>query len=358
MRHLLFSLFIFGCLFARSDSKITIIHADYNIGKKVNGQQLRVLKGSVHVVKDTINMFCDSSYYYDSRNILELFGRVKVINGERTIRAQKMKYFPNKDIIECDGNVKVTSSKDSLFTQSLVYNLKKQDASVAKEVYLLSKAEKVVITGNYGYFNTQTNYFRVTETGHFTRVDSANGDSLQVWAEKLEYFGDPFNNTLATNNVSIKQNNFKAKCDSFWYFIKTEKSILKGKPNVWFDKSELTGDIVNATFDSTAIKNIYIVGNAVAKTMKESSTTDFNILTGKSIEFFIKDRQPQIIKARNNASSIYFLEDETESGSNYSTSDSIFVYFKQGVLDSINILGGAQGTYYPDTYKGEKSFEQ
>lgn len=342
----------------QSDSKIRIIHADYNLGKKINGEQLRILKGSVHVVKDTTNMFCDSAYYYDSRNILELFGKVKVINGKRTIRSKKMIYFPDDNIVECLGNVKVTSAKDSIFTQKLIYNLEKKEASATREVFIWSKDENTVITGDNGYFNNQTSYFRVTQNSHFIQIDTTTLDTFQVWAKKLEYFGDPLNHSLATGGVIMKQDNFTAHCDSSWFFVDTEKSLLKGNPKIWFDKSELMGDVVHATFDSTSLKYIYIVGNAVAKTLNDTSKSEYNILTGKTIEFFIENKQPQIIVARSNASSVYYLENETETGSNYSTSDSIFVYFKVGELDSINIVGGAQGTYYPDSYKGEKTFDQ
>ena len=81
-----------------SKSKIRIIHADYNLGRKVNNEQLRILKGSVHVIKDTIQMYCDSAFYYEQRNVLELMGRVKVDNGLRTVKANKIIYFPDEDL--------------------------------------------------------------------------------------------------------------------------------------------------------------------------------------------------------------------------------------------------------------------
>ena len=51
----------------QSKSKIRIIHADFNLGRKVQNEQLRILRGSVHVVKDTVQMYCDSAYYYEQR---------------------------------------------------------------------------------------------------------------------------------------------------------------------------------------------------------------------------------------------------------------------------------------------------
>ena len=64
------------------------------------------------------------------------------------------------------------------------------------------------------------------------------------------------------------------------------------------------------------------------------------------------------IKAVDNASSIYYLVQEDEKqGSNYATADTILVHFIDGEIESIDVIGGAQGVYFPEQYKGEKGFE-
>lgn len=360
MKFLTPALFIFLWLIilANTQSKLHIIHSDYNIGRKVNGQQLRILKGSVHVRKDTVNMFCDSAYFFETRNVLELMGRVIVINGKRKIQARKIIYFPDENVTECLGNVRASSPDDSLYTKRLLYNLKVKEATANQEVFLLSKNDNVIITGQNGYFNDAANYLKISQNSYLMQIDTAKNDTFQVWSKTLEYYGDTLNYAKAIDSVIIKQNNFTAHCDTAWYYSKLERSLLRGKPQVWFDKSELTGDFIDAEFDSSALKHIDIRGNARAKTLHDSARSEYNIITGKKLEFFIKDKNPSLIIGRDNASSIYYIDQENDSGSNYSTSDSIFVYFKEGELDSIRIVGGAQGTYYPDIYKGEKSFDQ
>jgi lipopolysaccharide export system protein LptA len=359
MRNLIIILLLFSAflLLAQSKSKIRIIHSDYNIGRKVHGEQLRILKGSVHVTRDTINMHCDSAYFYEARNVLELMGKVIIINGQRTIKAHRIIYYPDDNITECLGNVRATSPGDSLFTQRLVYNLRDEDATATKDVFLYSKTDKAIITGEKGYFDNKLKYARVTENSYLFQIDTTSSDTFQVWANSLEYYGDTLNFACATGNVKLKQGNFTALCDTAWYYSKKEVSLLRGNPHVWFDNSELVGDYIDASFDSTALKHIDVKGNAIAKTLNDSLKGEYNIITGKNLEFFIEEKKPVRIIARNNASSIYYIEQDNDSGSNYSTSDSIFVYFREGELDSIRIIGGAQGTYYPDSFKGEKSFD-
>jgi len=339
---------------SQSKSKIRIIHADYNLGRKVDNQQLRILRGSVHVVKDTVQMYCDSAYYYEQRNVLELMGRVKVNNGHRIVRANKIIYFPDDDLTECLGNVRATSTNDSLYARRLVYNLEKKDATASGDVYLWSKKDYTEVTGQHGYFNDANSYFRVSKNSHFTQIDTASQDSFQVFSEILEYYGDSLNYAYAVDSVKISQGEFLAHSDTAWYYNKTEIAWLKGNPVAWIEKSELTGTLIKAQFDSTELTHIDIIGNARAKTLQDSSETDYNILTGKSIEFFIEEKKPKLVIARDNATSLYYLSEQNDKGTNYSTSDSIFVFFKEGELDSIEIIGGAEGIYYPDDYKGER----
>jgi len=106
------------------------------------------------------------------------------------------------------------------------------------------------------------------------------------------------------------------------------------------------------------IKVINIMGDAIARNYTDSLQSKMNVLKGKTIDFFIEDKKPKFIVARDNASSIYYMEDDgVDQGNNYATSDTIFIYFKEGELDSIDIIGGSQGVFYPSDYKGEKAFE-
>jgi lipopolysaccharide export system protein LptA len=341
---------------SNTKSKVRIIHADYNQGRKENNEQLRILKGSVHVVKDTIQMFCDSVYYYEQRNVWELMSNVRVSNGHRKIKANKIIYFPDDDLTECLGNVRASSAKDSLFSRRLIYNLKKKDAKANGDVYLWSKNDNAIVTGQKGYFNDAQSFFRVSQKSHFLQIDSASKDSFQVFSEILEYYGDTLSYAYALDSVKIVQGNFLAHCDSAWYYNKSQTAWLKGNPIAWIEKSELTGTVIKAQFDSTTLKHIDVLGKGQAKTLQDSSETEYNILKGKTLEFFIEEKKPKLVIARDNATSLYYLSEQNDKGVNYSTSDSIFVFFKEGELDSIEIMGGAEGIYYPDTYKGERVF--
>ena len=227
MRLLLIPVFIFLAiiLIAQKESKLKIIHADYNLGRKVNDKQLRILKGSVHIVKDTIQMYCDSAYYYEDVNRLELLSRVRIINGKRTIKSKKVIYFPDDDLIECLGNVRASSPQDSLFAHRLVYNLAKKEAITSGDIYLWSKTDKSYLTGQKGYFNEDDNYFRITENSHFVQIDSVSSDTFNIYSQILHYYGDDQNYALAIDCVQIVHSRTRQNCGTIYYESKRTKAF-------------------------------------------------------------------------------------------------------------------------------------
>ena len=69
---------------------------------------------------------------------------------------------------------------------------------------------------------------------------------------------------------------------------------------------------------------------------------------------YIEDRQLSEIHAISNARSYYHLKENEESkGINVASADTIKAFIVKNELDSIAVIGGAQGTYYPQDYKGK-----
>ncbi|RMF69029.1 MAG: hypothetical protein D6743_02570 [Calditrichaeota bacterium] len=115
---------------------------------------------------------------------------------------------------------------------------------------------------------------------------------------------------------------------------------------------------MDVRFDSLRLREIILRGQARAKTLADSLRGEENILRGRTIRFFIENKKPKRIVAIDNASSLYYITDNREQGANFATADTIRIFFQEGKLDSINIRGGARGTYYPEAFKKEMKIEQ
>jgi lipopolysaccharide export system protein LptA len=358
IRSFILILFLFPVLNAGRGG-LELIHADKSTGAKLNGEQLRIFSGHVHFRQDTLEMFCDESIFYEIKNQADFSGNVLIDDGRNQIRANKIEYYPESRIALCKGNVRLTSSKDSLYAEEFVYNFKTKDATAYRHVFITDYENRVTVWGEYGEYRPDSSYSLMREHAGLTKIDTSSRDTLRVLAEQLQYFNEKPAYAVAIDSVIITQGALRAVCDTAIYNPDEEFVDLRHHPHAWFEDSELSGMQMTARFDSMKVREINLRTEAKAQTLVDSLSGTQNVLKGKSIDFFIREKKPVRINATGNASSVYYLlQEEKEQGVNFATADTILVFFQQGKLDSILIRGGSEGIYYPADYKGEKTFAE
>ncbi len=345
---------------ADPDSGLELIHADKIVGKEADGQKLRILLGHVHFHQDTIDMYCDQAVDVNDQQLLKFIGNVLIDDGHSRLRADSIEYYPDKDLAICKNRVRMKRGNDSLYAEFFTYNFKTEQAAAKKNVYLYNEENQVQIWGDYGEYDPENKHSMVERNSRFMKVDTASGDTLTITARQLNYYDrKEETRAVAIDSVTITQGALRAVCDTAIYLPETEKVFLNRKPFVWYEESELSGNRMEAYFDSLKLREIYVDGEGMAKSLADSVKMKYNVLNGREIRFFIENDKPEKIKAIDNATSIYYLKDEdSDQGVNFATADTIVIFFAEGELDSIQIRGGAEGVFYPGDYEGEKVFEQ
>ena len=154
--------------------------------------------------------------------------------------------------------------------------------------------------------------------------------------------------------MRIFKGGVRASCDSATYFLTNEIVAMRINPVAWQGENEMTGMKIDFILDSLKIDEIYLYEKAQIKSLADTLENIYNILKGKTIQVSMVNGVPERVIARRNAISVYRIEEnKVNQGTNSASSDSIIVYFKTGELDSISIIGGTEGTYYPADWKGE-----
>jgi lipopolysaccharide export system protein LptA len=357
MHILIILLIIILPLFA-SNSQLRLVHADKSIGKIINGERVKILSGNVEAYQDTLRMLCDEAYFYEERNLYKFIGNVFIDDGVHTLQAGRIDYLPETRTAICRINVRISGDNDSLYAEKFTYSFETKNAQAKQNLFIWDKKNDTWIWGDKGWYYSQQQYSRVLGNAHFMHFNPGEPDTLNITSRLMEYQGGDANYAMATDSVRIAKGDLRATCDSAYYDLVQEKIHLKINPIAWQAENEMQGDFIDLILDSLKIETILIKENAQLKSMSDSLASAYDYLRGKSIEVFMKNGKPDLITARDNASSIYLLKDEEEKqGTNVASSDSILIYFKEGVMDSIAIIGGAQGTFYPPDYKGEMNGE-
>ena len=88
-----------------------------------DGKKIRRLIGNVIFAQETSTMYCDSSLYYVAENIMEAFGRVRIIDDSVTITSRKLIYFGDTRDANLRENVVYTKGEQKLVTDFLDYNM-------------------------------------------------------------------------------------------------------------------------------------------------------------------------------------------------------------------------------------------
>jgi lipopolysaccharide export system protein LptA len=337
-----------------SDNRLYLLHADSSLGKMVNGEKVRYLIGNVSARQDTINIFCDRLVFYEERDVAEFIGNVLIDDSRHKLWAHKIVYQTETRTANCTGNVRISGVDDSLYAEKFIYQFRGGNTWAEKNLFIWDKQNNARIKGDAGEYNAETQESHITGHAYFEHHKPGQPDTMIITSKNMAYFGTEPKRAVAEDSVSLFKGSVRATCDSATYYTTDELVTLRINPVAWQGDNEMTGMKIDFTLDSLKIDEIFIYEKAQIKSLADTLENKYNILKGKTIQVSMVDGTPDIVIARRNAVSVFRIEEnKINQGTNSASSDSIIVYFKTGELDSISIIGGTEGTFYPADWKGE-----
>ncbi len=337
----------------KSPSRLELIHADFSRGRVENGQSLKILEGNVHARQDSLELFCDRAVYLENQKKLVLEGHVILKEGKKNLTAKNVTYFENKKLAIAEDSVHLWKENQEIYCNYLEYYYETDQAFARDNLLLIDKNQNAYVSALRGEYLPERNMAYVEVNCHLWRVDTTQTDTLHIFSKKMEYYFKPIRKAIARREVVIQQGNMTANCDSAVYLVDREKAYLEIAPRAIQENNEMEGKKIELEFKDLEIKKIIVYGDARAVSVEDSVLKKENRLEGKKLIMFIENRNLKELWAISNARSIYYLKEEKkDQGINTATADTIRVYFKNSELDSISVIGGAQGIYYPANYKG------
>ena len=348
------TLFFITTFINAADNRLYLVHADKSVGQLIDDQKVRRLVGHVEAYQDTLRMLCDEAIFWEEKERADFIGRVKFYDGHHTLWADKVIYYTNSRIANCTGNVRISGKNDSLYAEEFIYRFAENNAQGKTNLFLWDKQNNARVWGDSGLYISSESQSYIDGAARFEHNTSEKSDTLIITSKHMEYHGADKRHAIAVDSVRIFNGEIRASCDSASYLVEEERVYLRIQPLAWQRDNEMSGEVIDLVLDSLKMKEIFIHQKAHVKSLADSVNKKYNHLRGKSIQVSLVDQHPDRIIARNNASSVYLLQEEEEKkGINSASSDSILIFFKQGEVDSIAIIGGAEGIFYPPDYKGD-----
>lgn len=159
-----------------------------------DGEKIRRLIGNVVFAQKTTTMYCDSSYYFVKDNVMEAFGRVRIVDDSVTITSKKLIYNGQDRTSKLRGNVVYTKGEQRLTTEFLDYNMD-------------------------------------TEIGNYFNGGKLK-DSTNVLTSKTGYYYGLQKYALFWNNVVLEAPDYTLKSDTLRYNTVPKIAITEGKTTI------------------------------------------------------------------------------------------------------------------------------
>lgn len=347
-------------------SQVEIIKADSLIGQNQPFMQMKKLIGNVALRQGTTLMYCNLAILNETTNILEAYGKVKIIQADTvTITGDTAYYFGNERKAIINGHVKLDDKTILLTTNKLDYNLNTSIAYYNTGGKIIDK--KSTLTSKEGYYNTVTKLFDFKTNVHVIDKDgSLTGDSLRYSTLSKEAFfiaptlvvnkkdttyanpGSQYNTITKISNLkgrsTVKTEDYTMTADTMIYDPPTEIGIAIG--NIHFvskkDKAILTGDRGRYS-KKTGVTRVF--GHALLKNVFENDTLFLTADTLVSLDNKeTKTKKMYAYKRVMISKSDFAAKCDSLS---YNVSDSTIYFYQKPILwnlknqseaDSINIL--------------------
>ncbi len=214
--------------------KVYLIRADeWSFDKKL-GPDYQVIRGNVCFRKDSMYMYCDSAYLYESDNSLDAYGNVRMEQGDTLfIYGDKLIYNGKTQIARLRESVRMINRDVTLYTDSFNYEL---DPNFG---YYFTGGK--IINGE----NTLTSVF-----GRYspdTKIATFRDDVLLV-NERATLTSDTLHYNTETKVADIvgptviRSDSNTIYSTAGWYNTETDQAMLLKRSRLVGESQTLTGD--------------------------------------------------------------------------------------------------------------------
>jgi lipopolysaccharide export system protein LptA len=420
-RSTLLHILAFCTLVVSAQTKIEIISADELVYDQEVGRYQRCI-GNVEFKQGNMHMYCDSARFYEVQNRVEAFGdiyinqpdtldlwgdyldydgdkkeakltgKVKLTDGEMTLRTRQLNYnlgtqigyYSTKSYIDngedqlesikgtyysetkeffFKDSVKLTNPEYTMTSDTLRYNTETTLASFYGPTFI--RSEENTIFCNYGWYNTDK------EISQFSKGAYIEGEENKLTADSMVYYrntgwGYAYGNIVLIDTVQ----EVTIKGDTGVYQRFDKRTVVTGNPlaikKMDDDSLFLWADTLRDETDTVSNKrflhayrqvkmfksDVQSVADSLVYNFTDSTITEYynpcvwtdsSQITGDTIIIYRNNDGIDRIRAFDNA---FIIEKDSNGFYNQIAGKRLIAFFTSGKINKVNVLGNGQSIYY------------
>jgi lipopolysaccharide export system protein LptA len=366
--------------------------------------RLARLRKNVRMVNNQVTLFTDSLNYNRMENIGYYFDRGLIVDGENELSSLWGQYAPNTKEAVFNDSVKLVNPQSVLYSDTLHYNADSKIATILgpsviesdsgivyssrgwyntgtnvsllldrskvvsadrillgdsiyydkdhgfSEVFgnmsLCDTSQMIILEGQYGYYNENTEYAFATDSARF--MEYSRGDTLYLHADTLimTTVASTSRELKAYYDVRFYRIDLQGICDSMLFNTQDSILYMYSNPVVWNEVYQLYGDTILIYLNDSTVDHAHVTQFAFA--VQYLDTTYYNQLKGNDMIAYFEENAIRKIDVCGNAESIFYPVDNGEMiGLNQTKSAYLTILLEKSELKRLKLWPTSEGTLIP-----------
>ena len=294
--------------------------------RTINGVSIRFIEGDVIFKKGDLVLKCQKGQYFEKEGVAFLYEDVLAIKNELTFEADTLKFYSSSNQPFGIGKSNARTPNYNLEADTIRVFTDLDSGVASKNVILIQEQQKI----------------------EANKIIYKNYPDLK----KLSYF--------ATEKVKIQDSLIISESEIANYSGIDESTILKGSPKIYDELRVLSGDEIEINYTDNIINKIYIPSNATSDIIKDGyvKTRGDSLVKisfkdkveGRELFGTFSNKSLDSIRLSGMSKTLYHVfEDSLYKGKNQVSGDSIIISFNENQIKGLEVYGGAEGKYNPDS---------
>ncbi len=379
-------------------SVLEVLNADRLVASATGDHSIRELIGNVWMRQENVNIRCDRAIQNITLNTAELIGNVVItqdtlvmktdrglyrgddklastvagiylFDGHTTLTAQEGRYETTARRAFFTSRVFVDEPSAAISCDHLRYDRDSSQTWANGNVVVRFKNENSMVTGDTVSHNLKSKISVFTgkpvlwqldsvlvKRDSLTASDSVRIDTVSIVADSMRAVRDSTNMFFAIGNVAIVRGGLAARCEHLSYFRSDSTIILRHKPIIWYEETQMTADSMVVRLANDELERLMAFGDAFSLAKSKPSEDDtlsppgrYDQIKGREIEILFADEKPSQVNVVESAFNLYYLYDENAlNGVRIESGDRIHIFFRDGEASEVRTIGGVEGSYFPE----------
>jgi lipopolysaccharide export system protein LptA len=334
--------------------------ATYNISSKMID-----FSGNVQIDNSQYKIDGTNIKQNQNTNTAEFFGPTTITNKQNPknrVYTENGRYLMNSKEVYLNKNSKIYYNDKILTGDKLFYNQITGFGKANGNVLLNDPRENRFVKGDYGEIYEKKDSAMISGNAYAVKV--LKNDSMYFSAEKIIPFQKLDSNNIkksylrAYKKARFYKSNAQARADSL-SFDETDGVLhLNVKPILWSGEKQVSGDVINAFFDTEKeqIDSLKVIGNALAISKVDSlnNKDEFHQVKGKLMTLYYENNDIKLAKVIGNAQAISYADDQNEKtkeveriGVSLSSCGIIEALFEDNKMQIVSCNIASQTDIYP-----------